>query len=337
MVKRIVVLGLAVVLALPAARGRDEPKDEKKPDEKKALSPREQYDALAKEYVTERRQVLAVLQGQTKGDEYDKALRRYQGMGREYAEKFLKLADEHPKDPAAADALFWALQNAPGNAKAEQKVLALVADTPLADLASKLALVRTSSAPLFAAVLKRAEKEEPAPAVGNLLAWIASNRPFAGKVDPSVETATRLLVEKFPDDPAVGRIMQLLARGRSPENVETLKAFWEKAASPRVKAEAALALGQNLVAQHEASGGAGETADKLAAEAEAFFERAVALFAKEKLTAKKEAAELELKAFTTIRVGKEAPEISGKDLDAKAFKLSDYRGKVVLLDFWGNW
>ena len=36
-------------------------------------------------------------------------------------------------------------------------------------------------------------------------------------------------------------------------------------------------------------------------------------------------------------VGKPAPEIEGVDLDGVAFKLSDYHGKIVLLDFWGNW
>jgi hypothetical protein len=36
-------------------------------------------------------------------------------------------------------------------------------------------------------------------------------------------------------------------------------------------------------------------------------------------------------------VGMKAPEIEGEDIDGKKFKLSDYRGKVVLLDFWGNW
>jgi thiol-disulfide isomerase/thioredoxin len=36
-------------------------------------------------------------------------------------------------------------------------------------------------------------------------------------------------------------------------------------------------------------------------------------------------------------VDKEVPDIEGEDLDGKAFKLSDYRGKVVLLAFWGNW
>ena len=38
-----------------------------------------------------------------------------------------------------------------------------------------------------------------------------------------------------------------------------------------------------------------------------------------------------------LSVGKTAPEIEGTDLSDVAFKLSDYRGKVVLLDFWGNW
>jgi hypothetical protein len=38
-----------------------------------------------------------------------------------------------------------------------------------------------------------------------------------------------------------------------------------------------------------------------------------------------------------LSVGKPAPEIEGVDIDGSKFKLSDYRGKVVLLDFWGNW
>jgi hypothetical protein len=33
-------------------------------------------------------------------------------------------------------------------------------------------------------------------------------------------------------------------------------------------------------------------------------------------------------------VGKQAPEITGPDAAGEVFALSDYRGKVVLLDFW---
>lgn len=42
-------------------------------------------------------------------------------------------------------------------------------------------------------------------------------------------------------------------------------------------------------------------------------------------------------ASNAPKVGEEAPEIEGMDLDNESFKLSDYRGKVVLLDFWGDW
>jgi hypothetical protein len=38
-----------------------------------------------------------------------------------------------------------------------------------------------------------------------------------------------------------------------------------------------------------------------------------------------------------LDIGMLAPEIEGEDLDGVRFKLSDYRGKVVVLDFWGNW
>ena len=38
-----------------------------------------------------------------------------------------------------------------------------------------------------------------------------------------------------------------------------------------------------------------------------------------------------------LTIGKEAPDIEGEDLDGVAFKLSDYRGKVIMLDFWGDW
>jgi hypothetical protein len=38
-----------------------------------------------------------------------------------------------------------------------------------------------------------------------------------------------------------------------------------------------------------------------------------------------------------LQVGMTAPEIEGADENGKAFKLSELRGKVVALDFWGFW
>ena len=48
-------------------------------------------------------------------------------------------------------------------------------------------------------------------------------------------------------------------------------------------------------------------------------------------------AKRELFEIRDLAIGKPAPDIEGEDIDAKKFKLSDYRGKVVLLDFWGHW
>jgi len=38
-----------------------------------------------------------------------------------------------------------------------------------------------------------------------------------------------------------------------------------------------------------------------------------------------------------LQIGKVAPDFEATDVDGKTFKLSDYRGQVVVLDFWGFW
>ena len=48
-------------------------------------------------------------------------------------------------------------------------------------------------------------------------------------------------------------------------------------------------------------------------------------------------AKAELYEIRNLGVGKPAPEITGEDIAGKPFKLSDYKGKVVVVDFWGDW
>ena len=50
-----------------------------------------------------------------------------------------------------------------------------------------------------------------------------------------------------------------------------------------------------------------------------------------------ELVEVPLKVIRHLTVGKVALDIEAEDIDGKKFKLSDYRGKVVMLDFWGDW
>jgi cytochrome oxidase Cu insertion factor (SCO1/SenC/PrrC family) len=55
------------------------------------------------------------------------------------------------------------------------------------------------------------------------------------------------------------------------------------------------------------------------------------------LSSRSATAQVKVHSPLDLRIGKVAPEISGVDVDGRKFKLSDYRGKVVVLDFWGDW
>ncbi len=75
-------------------------------------------------------------------------------------------------------------------------------------------------------------------------------------------------------------------------------------------------------------------------EAEAFFERAAEQYGDVKLPYADTVgvkAKADLHEIRHLSVSKEAPDIDGADQDGKRFKLSDYRGKAVLLYFWSEY
>jgi len=77
--------------------------------------------------------------------------------------------------------------------------------------------------------------------------------------------------------------------------------------------------------------------DKAAQEIEAVFERAAQTYGDATLAdgdTIAERAKEDLFGIRNLSIGKVAPDIEGEDQDGRPFKLSDYRGKVVLLDFW---
>ena len=45
----------------------------------------------------------------------------------------------------------------------------------------------------------------------------------------------------------------------------------------------------------------------------------------------------EVTVLEVFGLGMTAPDITGPDLDGTTFSLSDYKGKVIFLDFWGDW
>ncbi|HZN37175.1 MAG TPA: redoxin domain-containing protein [Planctomycetota bacterium] len=73
---------------------------------------------------------------------------------------------------------------------------------------------------------------------------------------------------------------------------------------------------------------------------EAIFERAAREFRDTKLPYDQnvgETADSELHEIRHLSIGKQALELQGQDQDGEAIKLSDYRGKVVLLYFWSEY
>jgi len=77
-------------------------------------------------------------------------------------------------------------------------------------------------------------------------------------------------------------------------------------------------------------------------EAERLFENVIQTYSNTPVPVKPELmlgerATEELYELQHLSIGQVAPEIDGEDLDGQKLKLSDYRGKIVLLSFWGSW
>jgi cytochrome oxidase Cu insertion factor (SCO1/SenC/PrrC family) len=82
-----------------------------------------------------------------------------------------------------------------------------------------------------------------------------------------------------------------------------------------------------------------KAAEKMHNESENLFEEAAAEYADVKTAFDGPVgmkARNELFDLRGLSVGKPAPEVEGLDQDGKPFKLSDYKGKVVFLDFWSE-
>src|SRR5208282_6301077 len=120
-----------LLLALPVVRA-----DDKKADDKKPPSPQERYEAVLRDFGTQAQQIFAEAR-KVKGDDQRKLFEKYTALRQETGAKMLAIADDNPKDPVAADALFWVLGNVlsgPIHQKASAKITALVAEMPLKQL-----------------------------------------------------------------------------------------------------------------------------------------------------------------------------------------------------------
>lgn len=156
------------------------------------------------------------------------------------------------------------------------------------------------------------------------MAWSAANGDSKKR-----RAAMTYLFENHADSPAMSLVVASARFGVSPKVAEErYRKLIDENKDESVQGLAMMSLASMLA----------RNPDK-AEEVEKLYRTIVAKYADVKgrggtigETAKKALYEIEY-----LSVGKEAPEIKAEDLDGVEFKLTDYRGKVVLLDFWGNW
>jgi peroxiredoxin len=145
--------------------------------------------------------------------------------------------------------------------------------------------------------------------------------------------ALELLSKHHVASPGVGAIgLQLL--DTQPERAEAfLRAVLDKNPSREDQGLACFGLGTLINRRAEHDGQVGNEAEQL-------LERVLARYSDIRmgvggLTIGEE-AKVELRDLRAVGIGKPAPELDGKDLDGKPLKLSDSRGKVVVLTFWST-
>jgi peroxiredoxin len=215
-----------------------------------------------------------------------------------YAERFLALARAEPKDPAAFDALSWVVRYAAGPASG---------DDPRSQA---LELLRRNHV--------RDER------LGQVLTGLVE------APDPASEALLRRALAKSPHEGVRARACVSLA-----QNLKFRARTVERLKDPEVARQSRAAWGSATVAAlRKRDPGA------LRAESEKLFRRTIKEFGTVRHPQQGTLARLAENNLAALRdpvaVGKPAPEISGRDQAGKTFKLSDYRGKVVLLDFWAD-
>ncbi|MEX0331213.1 MAG: TlpA family protein disulfide reductase [Puniceicoccaceae bacterium] len=67
------------------------------------------------------------------------------------------------------------------------------------------------------------------------------------------------------------------------------------------------------------------------------YERILSDFTDTELIAKVEKLVAQIDMLESLQVGGVFPDLSFSDLEGKAISLADYKGKVVLIDFWATW
>ncbi len=257
------------------------------------------------------------------------------------AERFAAVKADHEKAMKAFETAYHAAKNE----EAQMQILRELLPKP---------------EPFVARMITIAKAAPQDPAAAECLAWALDN----GRDETQAASILQALQQDHLGSPKLGDVCETL-RGGGVKNDETfLRAVLEKSPHQQVRAQACYVLGLHrtdnaALARTVQSGDDAERVKRLTdyygaewlaamqkadakalqSEGEALLERVLAEFGDVVMPGGTmgDRAKADLFEMRNLAIGKLAPEIQGKDLDGVEFKLSDYRGKVVFLDFWGFW
>jgi hypothetical protein len=176
-------------------------------------------------------------------------------------------------------------------------------------------------------MLKLAEDYPKQPAAVDAILWIVGNAPSS----PESPMALAIFTKYHARSDKLDAVCRSLALTSSADAAALLRAI--RAANPHqeLRAKASFGLAQWLIRSSDA---------KSRKEADDLLEEVLKDHADIPYEGKRtlgETAKGLLFELRHLQIGMKSPDIEGEDIDGKKFRLSDYRGKVVVLHFWGSW
>jgi hypothetical protein len=330
---------LALLLLLPALWADDD-KQKKDPPAKPA-TPAEQFEALAKEFQKAQQDWQKEYQAAKTAAERRELLNK-RPKPDPYTGRMLELAEKNSKDAVAFDALAWVVQTGPGTSDAPKAVDLLLknhVESPrIARVCQTLLASQLGDADkLLRAVVEKNSDHEAKGLACYVLAVRLQRRATANAAEEPRREAKQLFDRVGADFLDVDTIRAMILAPNAPVPVEVIRQALAKTTDRQAKGQGLYRLATRLKTEAERADDADR--DKLNKEVEELLEQIGKDYAdlQDRGRPLGDVAKGDLEELRLLGIGKPAPEIDGEDVDGKKLKLSDYRGKVILLDFWGDW
>ena len=195
-------------------------------------------------------------------------------------------------------------------------------------------------------ILELAQKHVEAETTVSALGWVVDKTgpDKTGRQDPATEKlrteALRVIERDHAAKPEMERICRLLAAAPSPGGDRLLNTLAEKHPKNDVRGLAQYARARSLEFQWSLTRQLNPSAaEDLSKQTEAQYELVNKQFGEVAFgrSTLGSTARAELHRFRFLTIGRQAQEIDGEDVAGQRFKLSEHRGKVVVLSFWAHW